>query len=185
VLTADWGADLVQPVSQAKNFGLKPRIDPEILEGVGDAAIGDLGSDVYLPTLDNELNKQFVLAWHAAHANTDLPWPTASAGKSYISIKLAASAITAADSTDFDKVEKMLEGFETDSIAGPLEVCACDRQIQLPQIAGVVVPTDKRFYDFPYLGPALVAPLSAIAVPGAGARKSRIEQRVRPPISAS
>jgi branched-chain amino acid transport system substrate-binding protein len=173
VLTADWGADLVQLVSQAKSFGLKPRIggtflaDPEILKGVGDAAIGDLGSDVYLPTLDNELNKQFVQAWHAAHANTDLPWPTASVGKSYISTKLAASAIAAADSTDFDKIEKVLEGFKTDSIAGPLEVRACDHQIQLPQVAGVVIPADKRFYDFPYLGPALVAPLSAIAVPPA------------------
>jgi hypothetical protein len=171
VLTADWGADLVQLVSQAKSFGLKPRIggtflaDPEILKGVGDAAIGDLGSDVYLPTLDNELNKQFVQAWHAAHANTDLPWPTASVGKSYISTELAASAIAAADSTDFDKVEKVLEGFKTDSIAGPLEVRACDHQIQLPQIAGVIIASDKRFYDFPYLGPALVAPLSAIAVP--------------------
>jgi branched-chain amino acid transport system substrate-binding protein len=171
VLTADWGADLVQLVSQAKSFGLKPRIggtflaDPEILKGVGDAAIGDLGSDVYLPTLDNEPNKQFVQAWHAAHANTDLPWPTASVGKSYISTKLAASAIAAAGSTDFDKVEKVLEGFKTDSIAGPLEVRACDHQIQLPQIAGVVTPSDKKFYDFPYLGPALVAPLSAIAVP--------------------
>jgi branched-chain amino acid transport system substrate-binding protein len=171
VLTADWGADLVQLVNQAKRFNLKPRIggtflaDPEILKGVGDAAIGDIGSDVYLPTLDNELNRGFVLAWHAAHANTDLPWPTASIGKSYISTKLAASAIAAADSTDFDKVEKVLEGFKTDSIAGPLEVRACDHQIQLPQVAGVVVPADKKYYDFPYLGPALLAPLSAIAVP--------------------
>jgi branched-chain amino acid transport system substrate-binding protein len=171
VLTADWGADLVQLVNQAKSFGLQPRIggtflaDPEILKGVGDAAIGDVGADVYLPTLDNELSRKFVQAWHAAHENTDLPWPTASAGKAYISTKLAAAAITAAGSTDFDKVEKALEGFKTDSIAGPLEVRACDHQIQLPEVAGVVVSADKKFYDFPYVGPAVIAPLSAIAVP--------------------
>lgn len=171
VLTADWGADLVQLVNQAKSFGLKPRIggtflaDPEILKGVGDAAIGDLGTDVYLPTLDNEQNRKFVQAWHAAHADSDLPWPTASVGKSYIAIKLAAAAIAAAGSTDFGKVEKALEGFKTDSIAGPLEVRACDHQVQLPQVGGVVIPADRKYYDFPFLGPALIAPLPAIAVP--------------------
>lgn len=171
VLTADWGADLVQLLTQAKSFGLKPRIggtflaDPEILKGVGDAAIGDIGADVYLPTIDNEANRKFVQAWHEANAKTDIPWPTASVGKSYISTKLAAAAIAKAGSTDFDKVQAVLEGFKTESIAGPLEIRACDHQVQLPQVAGKVVPADGKLYSFPFVGPAIVAPLSAIQVP--------------------
>jgi ABC-type branched-subunit amino acid transport system substrate-binding protein len=171
VLTADWGADLVQLLTQAKSFGLKPRIggtflaDPEILKGVGDAAIGDIGADVYLPTIDNEANRKFVKAWHEANAKTDIPWPTASVGKSYISTKLAAAAIAKAGSSDFDKVQAVLEGFKTDSIAGPLEIRACDHQVQLPQVAGKVVPADGKFYSFPFVGPAIIAPLPAIQVP--------------------
>jgi branched-chain amino acid transport system substrate-binding protein len=171
VLTADWGADLIQFLNQAKSFGLKPHVggtflaDPEILKGVGDAAIGDIGSDVYQPTTDGPLNQKFVAAWHSAHAQSDVPWPTASVGKAYIATQLAAAAIRKAGSTDFDKVEHALEGFHDDSIAGPLTVRACDHQVQIAQTAGKVVPTDHRFYDFPFLGPAITAPLSAIAVP--------------------
>lgn len=173
VLTADWGADLIQFLNQAKTFGLKPHVggtflaDPEILKGVGDAAIGDIGTDVYQPTIEAPLNKKFLADWHAANASTDIPWPTASVGKSYIATQLAATAIRKAGSTDFDKVEKALEGLKDDSIAGPLVVRACDHQVQISQAAGKVVPADHRFYAFPFLGPVVTAPLDAIAVPPA------------------
>jgi branched-chain amino acid transport system substrate-binding protein len=170
VLTADWGADLIQFLNQARSFGLKPHVggtflgDPEILKGVGNAAIGDIGADVYQPTTDAPLNAKFVAAWHAAHAHSDIPWPTASVGKAYIATELAAAAIRKAGSTDYDGIEHALEGFHDDSIAGPLTVRACDHQVQIAQTAGKVVPADHRFYAFPFLGPAIVAPLSAIAV---------------------
>jgi branched-chain amino acid transport system substrate-binding protein len=171
VLTSDWGADLVQLVNQANSFGLKPRIggtylaDPDILKGVGNAAIGDIGADVYLPNVESPKNDAFIAAWHAAHANTDLPWPTSSVGKSYISTKLAAVAITRAGSTDFDKVVHALEGLQYTSIAGPLTVRACDHQVQIGEAIGEVVAGPNKFYSFPYLGKATIAPLSAIGVP--------------------
>lgn len=171
VLTADWGADLIQLLNQSRSFGLKPHVggtfiaDPEILKGVGTAAIGDIGSDVYQPTSESALNGKFVAAWHAAHAQSDIPWPTASVGKAYIATELAAAAIRKAGSTDFDKVEHALEGFHEDSIAGPLTVRACDHQVQIEQTAAKVVPANHRFYDFPFLGAAIATPLSAIAVP--------------------
>jgi branched-chain amino acid transport system substrate-binding protein len=170
VLTADWGADLVQLLNQANGFGLKPRIggtfvaDPDILKGVGDAAIGDIGADVYQPTIDTPENKAFVAAWHAAHASGDIPWPTASVGKSYISTQLAALGIERAGSTDFDKVEKALEGLQYASIAGPLTIRPCDHQIQIGQATGQVVPADGKFFPFPFVGTALIAPIEAIAV---------------------
>ncbi len=173
VLTADWGADLVQLINQANSFGLKPRIggtflaDPDILKGVGTAAIGDIGADVYLPTVASPENTAFLAAWHAAHANGDIPWPTASVGKSYISTELAAIAIEKAGSTDFDKLEKALEGLHTTSIAGPLTIRACDHQVQIGQATGKVTPADGKFYTFPFVGPALIAPIEAIAVPPA------------------
>jgi branched-chain amino acid transport system substrate-binding protein len=173
VLTADWGADLVQLLNQANSFGLKPRIggtflaDPDILKGVGTAAIGGIGADVYLPTVDTPENAAFLAAWHAAHANSDIPWPTASVGKSYISAELAAIAIEKAGSTDFDKLEKALEGLHYTSIAGPLTIRACDHQVQIGQATGKVAPADGKFYTFPFVGPALIAPIDAIAVPPA------------------
>ncbi len=173
VLTADWGADLIKLLNQANSFGLKPRIggtflaDPEILKGVGNAAIGDIGSDIYQPTIQSPENQTFVADWHAAYAGTATPWPTASIGKSYIATELAAAAFRQAGSTDFSKVEATLAGFHYASIAGPLKVRACDHQVQIGQATGVVVPTTNKPYDFPFIGPAVTAPLSAIAVPPA------------------
>jgi branched-chain amino acid transport system substrate-binding protein len=170
VLTSDWGADLIKLLNQANSFGLKPRIggtflaDPEILKGVGNGAIGDIGSDVYQPTIQTPENKAFVAAYHAANAGTATPWPTASVGKSYIATELAAYAINKAGSTDFTKVEKALEGLHYASIAGPLTVRACDHQVQIGQATGVVVPANNNPYPFPFIGPALIAPLSAIQV---------------------
>jgi len=173
VLTADWGADLVQLLNQANSFGLKPRVggtfllDPDILKGIGTAAIGDIGSDVYQPTIDTPENQAFLAAWHQAHATGDIPWPTASVGKSYISTRLAALAIEKAGSTDFDKVEQALEGLHYGSIAGPLVVRACDHQVQIGQATGQVVAADGKFYSFPFSGPALIAPNESISVPPA------------------
>jgi branched-chain amino acid transport system substrate-binding protein len=173
VLTADWGADLVQLLNQANNFGLKQRIggtfllDPDILKGVGSAALGDIGADVYQPTIDTGENRTFLAAWHAAHKDGDLPWPTASVGKSYISTEIAALGIERAGTTDFDKVEKALEGLHYASIAGPLTIRPCDHQVQIGQATGQVVPADGKFYSFPFSGPALIAPIDAIAVPPA------------------
>jgi branched-chain amino acid transport system substrate-binding protein len=170
VLTADWGADLIKLLNQGSSFGLKPRIggtflaDPEILKGVGNAAIGDIGSDVYQPTIDSAENKAFVATWHNAYANTPIPWPTASVGKSYISTELAATAMNQAGSTDFAKVEKVLEGLHYASIAGPLVVRACDHQVQIGQPTGVVIATNNNPYPFPFIGPAFIAPLNVIAV---------------------
>ncbi|MCB8882608.1 ABC transporter substrate-binding protein [Acidisoma cellulosilytica] len=170
VLTADWGADLVKLMTQAQSFGLKPRIggtfvaDPEILKGIGNAGIGDIGADVYQPTIDTPENKAFVTAWHTGHAGSDVPWPTASVGKSYITTELAAAIFTKAGSTDFDTVVKTAEGFKLDSIAGPLVIRACDHQVQIGQATGQVVPTNNNPYPFPFIGTAFIAPLSAIAV---------------------
>jgi ABC-type branched-subunit amino acid transport system substrate-binding protein len=171
VLTADWGADLVQLLNQANSLGLKPRIggtflaDPDILKGVGTAAVGDIGADVYLATVDTPENKAFIAAWHKAHANSDIPWPTASIGKSYISTKLAALAIERAGSTDFDKFESALEGLHYASIAGSLVVRACDHQIQIGQAIGPVEATGSQFYSFPFISKTQIAPIDIIAVP--------------------
>jgi branched-chain amino acid transport system substrate-binding protein len=170
VLTADWGADLVKLLTQAQSFGLKPRIggtfvaDPEILKGIGTAGIGDIGADVYEPTIDTSANKTFVADWHASHATTDVPWPTASVGKAFITTELAAAIITKAGSTDFDSVIKAGEGFIYESVAGPLVIRACDHQVQIGQATGQVVPTTNNPYPFPFIGTAFTAPLSAIAV---------------------
>lgn len=173
VLTADWGADLIKLLNQGQSFGLKPRIggtflaDPEILKGIGNAGIGDLGADVYEPTIETEANKAFVSAWHASHADTATPWPTASIGKAYITTELAAAVFAKAGSTDFDAVIKAAEGLTYASIAGPLVIRACDHQVQIAQATGQVVPTTNTPYAFPFIGAAYSAPLSAIALPPA------------------
>ena len=179
VLTADWGADLVKLLTQGQSFGLKPRIggtfvaDPEILKGIGDAGIGDIGSDVYEPTIETPENHAFNVAWHASHADTNTPWTTASIGKSYITTELAAYVFTKAGSTDFDKVIKAAEGLHYASVAGPLTVRACDHQVQIGQATGEVVATTNNPYPFPFIGPAYTAPISAIAVPSAETGNSR------------
>jgi branched-chain amino acid transport system substrate-binding protein len=170
VLTADWGADLIKLLTQGRSFGLKPRIggtfvaDPEILKGIGDAGIGDIGADVYEPTIETPENKAFVAAWHASHADTNTPWATASVGKSYITTELAAYVFAKAGSSDFAKIEKAAEGLHYDSVAGPLVIRACDHQVQIGQATGTVVSTNNDPYPFPFIGAAYIAPLGAITV---------------------
>jgi len=170
VLTSDWGADLIKLLNQANSFGLKPRVggtflaDPEILKGVGTGAIGDIGADVYQPTIQTPASQSFASGFHAANAGTATPWATASVGKSYIATELAAYAINKSGSTDFGKIEAALEGLHYASIAGPLVIRACDHQIQIGEATGEVVPANNNPYSFPFIGPALIAPLSAIQV---------------------
>jgi branched-chain amino acid transport system substrate-binding protein len=160
----------VQLLNQANRFGLKPRIggtflaDPEVLKGIGTAAVGDIGADVYGPTIDTPENKAFIAAWHAAHANDAIPWPTASVGKSYIATQLAALAIGRAGSADFAKIEDALEGLHYTSIGGPLTVRACDHQVQSGQAVGKIEP-GSGLYPFPFVSGSLVAPAGAITVP--------------------
>jgi len=173
VLTSDWGADLIKLLNQANSFDLKPRIggtflaDPEILKGVGTGAIGDIGADVYQPTIQTPASRTFAAGFHAANAGTATPWATASVGKSYIATELAAYAINKSGSMDFGKIETALEGLHYASIAGPLVIRACDHQIQIGEATGEVVPANNNPYSFPFIGPALIAPLSAIEVPPA------------------
>ncbi len=170
VLTSDWGADLIKLLNQANSFGLKPRIggtflaDPEILKGVGNGAIGDIGADVYQPTIQTPASQSFAAGFHTANAGTATPWATASVGKSYIATELAAYAINKAGSTDFSNIETALEGLHYASIAGPLVVRACDHQVQIGEATGEVVPANNNPYAFPFIGPSLIAPLSAIQV---------------------
>jgi ABC-type branched-subunit amino acid transport system substrate-binding protein len=170
VLTADWGADLVKLLNQANSFGLKPRIggtflgDPEILKSVGNGTIGDIGAEVYQPTIETPASQAFAAGFHAANAGTDTPWATASVGKAYIATELAAYAINKTGSTDFNKIEGALEGLHYASIAGPLVIRACDHQVQIGEATGVVMPANNNPYPFPFIGPALIAPLSAIQV---------------------
>jgi ABC-type branched-subunit amino acid transport system substrate-binding protein len=170
VLTSDWGADLIKLLNQAISFGLKPRVggtflaDPEILKGVGTGAIGDIGADVFQPTINTAEARDFDAKFHAANATGGTPWATASVGKSYIATELAAEAINQAGSTDFGKIEKALEGLKYSSIAGPLVIRACDHQVQIGEATGEVVAANNNPYAFPFIGPALIAPLSAIEV---------------------
>jgi ABC-type branched-subunit amino acid transport system substrate-binding protein len=173
VLTADWGADLVKLLTQANSFGLKPRVggtflgDPDILKSVGTGTIGDIGAEVYQPTIQTPASQTFAAGFHAANAGTDTPWATASVGKAYIATQLAAYAINKTGSTDFNKIEGALEGLHYASIAGPLVIRACDHQVQIGEATGVVMPANNNPYPFPFIGPALIAPLSAIQVPPA------------------
>jgi hypothetical protein len=45
-----------------------------------------------------------------------------------------------------------------------LVVRACDHQIQIGEATGEVVAADNNPYAFPFIGPARIAPLSAIQV---------------------
>lgn len=171
VLTADWGADSVKLLSQAGSFGLKAHfagiflVDPEILKNVGnDSAIGDVGADIFLSPPATQQAQDFVNGFHQAYANTDTPYVTASIAKSYLATILAADAFKKSNTTDFDGFVHALEGYQTSSIAGPLTVRACDHEIQVGQVYGVVGPATGKPYNFPYITQSGEVPLSAIEV---------------------
>jgi len=148
VLSSNWGTDLRLLIKHGASMGWKAKLgnyflnDPLILRDLGKEAMGFVGADSYMITIDTPATFRY---------------PTLSMGRAYWAVRFLAEAIKKAGTTDVDAVIKAWEGMTFETAWGEVTMRACDHQMITPGVAGEVVAKSK-FFDFPYVGPATIIP---------------------------
>lgn len=129
------GSDGVIFVQQYASAGLKEdkpltvsgfMVDSDIIDAVGQSALGAISSMHYAPTLDNPTNVRFVQAFTAANGRT----PSVYAAQGYDAAQLIVKGIIEADgSTDPDALVAGMEAAVLDSPRGPVRIDPASHQI--------------------------------------------------------
>jgi len=142
--------------------------DPLILRDLGKEAMGFVGADSYMITIDSPRNKEFLAKWSKKYKDAPLGYryPTLSTGRAYWAVRFLAEAIKKAGTTDVDAVIKSWEGMTFETPWGQVTMRPCDHQMITPSVGGEVV-AKSEFFDFPYVGPATLIPAADITIPPA------------------
>lgn len=179
VLTGDYSADMTLLLKQAASFGVKQPFgnmflsNPIAMREIGDAAIGDFTSDIYMVGVDTPANKAFLQQWKAYNKDPKYTWPDFGIGKAYDAVMFVAAALKKAGSDDPDKVIHAFEGLTFDGPMGHQVMRACDHQIQSPVASATIVKGPTPFYPFASTGPVTLQPLEKVAVAPADTGNSR------------
>lgn len=157
IFTPNWGNDLMLLLKQGRPMGLNQRVfsfylpDEVLISSLGDdkMVLGDMGTEVYVPTIPTKKNQKFVAKFKKDTGH----YPSWLSGKSYIATMFWAEAIKKAGTTDVNAVIKAWEGLSYDGPAGVWTMRACDHQASLP-FWGFEIVKKNPFYKHAFAGPA-------------------------------
>jgi len=173
IFTGNWGVDLVNLIKQSREMGMNaPFIcyylnDPsQVLNVVGDTAIGSWGCEAYMETIRTPANKDFLERWSKKKKFVDFEkWPAINIGKAYNGAKFMMEAIKKAGTVDIPTVIKTWEGMQWDSVIGKIAMRAEDHQVMMPLPIGPIIKATNEFYPFPYVGEPYMVPIEKTTVP--------------------
>lgn len=154
---ADWilmgvtGEDLIALVQQANQFGLNEEKDlvsqnvttKPIRQGVGSDGVGVYGNIRYPVNDDREANQVYVDQYTDAFEDP----PEEPGMVLWTSLLLHREAAEAAGSTDLEEITPELEGLQSDSPMGEVEIRECDHQAARPYPMGRITEPDEQ--DWP------------------------------------
>lgn len=162
VLTGDDNNAFVTQAANYRIFQEMPSmmefIEYVMVRGVGDAAVGLIGSSRWPFTLDNPQSKKFTKEFHDAYG----VYPDLHAGELIQAMDFITAAIAKAQSTDTEKLKTALEGLKIHSIKGDVVMRKCDHQavsdgylIQCVKAEGYKYPIPKVLatYDGDFVAP--------------------------------
>lgn len=151
LLVSVWGADLVNFVRQAADFGLFEQVTPvfmlgaamEVLEGAGDLMPTGFwaGTRYWWGVPETDVNSSFVEAYRQAY---DHP-PSYNAQGAYTGVQMLARAVEEAGGTKTDAVIEALEGMEYEAPQGPTLIRPEDHQAVVDVTWGVLAEGDEGF----------------------------------------
>jgi branched-chain amino acid transport system substrate-binding protein len=180
IITGNFGPDLPGLIKQSRDLGLKAVFGSYFLDNsvymnqVRDAGIGAVTAEIYMPSLKNVKNQEFVQSWQAWFKKNHPDRPLfhlvpSSVALSVDGLAFMGEAIKKAGSVDAGKVIPAWEGMSFEGIIGKVSMRVCDHQIQAPGYVAVMQKDHafKDVIDFPFLGEPITIPIEDIAVAGA------------------
>jgi branched-chain amino acid transport system substrate-binding protein len=141
-------------------------IEYVMVQAVGDAAVGLIGSSRWPFTLENETSQRFTKAFHAAYG----VYPDLHAGELYQAMDFITEAIRKTKSTKTEDLKAALEGMEISSIKGKVLMRKCDHQavsdgylIRCVKQDGYPYPVPKVLTTYP--GDFVAPPCNSMTYP--------------------
>jgi branched-chain amino acid transport system substrate-binding protein len=165
ILTANWGTDISILTKQRHELGVKAvlvanaLVNPTVIREMPDAALGNMGCDAYVVTVNTKESADFVNRWKKWYKGTEYPEPDCLSGRSYIGTKFILEGIKKAGAVEVNKLMPILEGMHQKSLNGELYLRPCDHQMQSP--LPMVTITSKTY---PYFGVPTMIPAAAIEI---------------------
>lgn len=156
VLTGDDNNAFVTQAATYRIFQEMPSmmefIEYVMVRGVGDAAVGLIGSSRWPFTLDNPISKKFAQEFYDANG----VYPDLHAGELYQTMDFITAAIAKAKSTETEALKTALEGLKIHSLKGDVVMRKCDHQavsdgylIQCVKAEGYKFPIPKVLATYP------------------------------------
>jgi branched-chain amino acid transport system substrate-binding protein len=172
VYSPNFGVDAINLVKQSRALGLKvpfpfatiAMIDPQVLNGLKEDAVGIHGAFCYSMRVNTPENQQMIAKYHEQYKkekNYWLWWPAASM---IFSWKMLFAAVEKAGSLDPEKIIDTFEGFRWKSPVGWYEMRKADHQVMLPMFGTTVQGGWNPYYNgsinpevkFPWEGPKIL-----------------------------
>lgn len=178
IVTANWGTDISLLTKQRHELGVKAvlaanaLVNPTVIGEMPDAALGNMGCDAYMVTVNTKENADFVNRWKKWYKGTEYPEPDCISGRAYIGTKFLLEGIRKAGSVQVDKLMPVLEGMHQKSINGDIYLRPCDHQLQSPLPVATI--TMKKY---PYIGVPTMIPAAAIAIEEAAIDNPRCKKK--------
>ena len=168
IFTPNWGNDLTLLLKQGRPMGMKQKVfsyyinDEVTIKALGDdkLIIGDMGAEVYVLSIPNKKNQEFVKKFYKDKGY----YPTWLRGKAYMATMFWAEAVKKAGTTDVAAVIKAWEGLSYDGIAGKWTMRACDHQALTPYWSVEIVKKNK-YFPHAFEGATTMIPAKAVEVP--------------------
>ncbi len=185
IITQAWAADNENLIKQSRQLGLKIPIssiyvdDSNTLKAIGGpAGAGMLLMQSYIPTINTASNKKFIELWNkqwskwAKPYDTELyKWPTGFVGSGVISLYCLFDVIQKAGTTNPEKIIKTWEGYEQQSIIGPIYMRPQDHLMLIDVFFTELVFPNKWFENNAGWGKTVAIPRALCTPPVINGRK--------------
>ena len=179
IITQAWATDNENLIKQSRQFGLTMPIastfvdDPRAMKAIGGpAGAGMVLMQSYIPTINTPENKKFVELWNkqwkkwATPYDTDFyKWPQGFIGSGVVSLYSLFDVIQKAGTTNAEKIIKTWEGYEQQTIIGPIYMRPQDHLMLIDVFFSELVFPNKWFEHGAGWGKTVTVPRTLCAPP--------------------
>jgi branched-chain amino acid transport system substrate-binding protein len=178
IFVATWGPDLINFIKQGRSLGMKQVLgcfyldNADVMNVVGDDALGSVTNDAYLATIPTDKNKAFLKNWKEwfkkNHPNEPATYIVPSSNGFVVQVYgFLTEVIKKAGSVEADKIRSTWEEMSFEGLNGVVRMRKCDHQLLTPTFVGTVERDHplKDVFSPPYVGVPVTIPMVKVTVP--------------------